>query len=268
MGTNNDNDHWNLPYEFSSWTRLLRVTAYVLRFVAYLRNKPRRPQGVSLSTEEIIAARNYWIRSVQAELFPQELLALKNKRAVAPKSPLYKLNPSLDQANIPNSAWRAVTPIHTLTRCEIPCDVAQTSCERPLDPTHTPPNVEWWSTINAENTARAILGYTCALFSQSLQSHSIYARIRCVRERAAVPSQLMGDLPAVRVTPARPFSHTGIDYAGPLLVRVAPGRGYRTQKCYIALFVCLAIRVIHLELVTDCSTAEFLAAFDRFTARR
>lgn len=96
----------------------------------------------------------------------------------------------------------------------------------------------------------------------------IKACIACVRERALVPTQLMGDLPSVRVTPARPFTHVGVDYAGPLVVKLAPGRGSRTVKSYIALFVCLATRAIHLEHVKDCSTEEFLAAFDRFVSRR
>jgi len=43
---------------------------------------------------------------------------------------------------------------------------------------------------------------------------------------------------------------------------------YRAYKAYIAIFVCLAVRAVHLELVHDYSSAAFLAAFDRFVARR
>lgn len=39
-------------------------------------------------------------------------------------------------------------------------------------------------------------------------------------------------------------------------------------KGYIALFVCLVTKALHLELVGDLSTDGFLAAFRRFVARR
>lgn len=50
----------------------------------------------------------------------------------------------------------------------------------------------------------------------------IHKCIVCVRERAAVPVQLMGNLPKMRVTPSsRSFSHCGLDYAGPVTVRAS-----------------------------------------------
>lgn len=39
-------------------------------------------------------------------------------------------------------------------------------------------------------------------------------------------------------------------------------------KAYVALFICLATKAIHLELVSDLTTAAFLAAFRQFIARR
>ncbi|XP_029162327.1 uncharacterized protein LOC114933911 [Nylanderia fulva] len=79
----------------------------------------------------------------------------------------------------------------------------------------------------------------------------------------------MGDLPDYRVRPvARGFSHCGIDYAGPIKVRTTPGRGHKSQKAYIAIFICMTVKATHLELVGDLSTQSFLAAFDRFCARR
>ncbi|XP_076660747.1 uncharacterized protein LOC143364135 [Halictus rubicundus] len=92
--------------------------------------------------------------------------------------------------------------------------------------------------------------------------------ITCLRWRAATATQLMGDLPSHRVTPSRPFTHTGVDYAGPFRLKTAPGRGHKSIKGYVAIFICFSTRAVHLEAVTDYSTPAFLAAFRRFTGRR
>ncbi|GFU82589.1 integrase catalytic domain-containing protein [Trichonephila clavipes] len=60
--------------------------------------------------------------------------------------------------------------------------------------------------------------------------------------------QLMGDLPTHRVTPSRPFSVCGVDYAGPINILRYRGRGAKTTKGYIALFVCFVTKALHLEL--------------------
>ncbi|CAG7826059.1 unnamed protein product [Allacma fusca] len=90
----------------------------------------------------------------------------------------------------------------------------------------------------------------------------------CTRQRAETAKQLMGNLPASRVTPSRAFLHSGVDYAGPLMLRPMKGRSNKLFKCYIALFVCFSTRAIHLEAVSDMSASSFLAALHRFVSRR
>ena len=60
----------------------------------------------------------------------------------------------------------------------------------------------------------------------------------------SVPSP---DLPIERVSDDPPFSHTGVDYAGPLYIA---GRDNH-EKVYICLFTCASTRAIHLELTPD-----------------
>lgn len=90
----------------------------------------------------------------------------------------------------------------------------------------------------------------------------------CVRFDGRNPQPLMADLPGPRVQQCRAFTRVGVDYAGPLPMRELRLRKPRTYKVYIAIFVCFAVKAVHLELVTDLSTEAFMAAFDRFVARR
>ncbi|GFS77604.1 DUF5641 domain-containing protein [Trichonephila clavipes] len=80
--------------------------------------------------------------------------------------------------------------------------------------------------------------------------------------------QLMGNLPKHRVTLERPFFSCGIDYAGPVLIKCNKGQRTKSTKDYIALFVCLATKAVHIEAVRDLTTDSFIAALRRFSARR
>ena len=74
----------------------------------------------------------------------------------------------------------------------------------------------------------------------------------------------MGPLPQERVTPSLPFTHVGIDFAGPLYVK----EGSNTKKSYVCIFTCASSRMVHLELTNNLTTNEFLQAFTRMTSRR
>ena len=78
--------------------------------------------------------------------------------------------------------------------------------------------------------------------------------------RGEIEAPLLTD----RVTPLRPFSVTGIDYAGPLFIKV----GNTLKKCYSTLFTCATTRTVHLEFCLDMSTDKFLLALQRSTGIR
>ena len=70
--------------------------------------------------------------------------------------------------------------------------------------------------------------------------------------------------PAERVSRSAPFQYVGLDYFGPMKVKV----GEDTQKMWACIFTCLSTRAIHLEPVMDCSASEFFHCLKRFIARR
>jgi len=79
---------------------------------------------------------------------------------------------------------------------------------------------------------------------------------------------MMADLPEYRVTqPNRPFTNVGCDLMGPFN-STQLSRGTRHYKAWGALFICLATRAVHIELVNALSAEAFTAALHRFVARR
>lgn len=76
---------------------------------------------------------------------------------------------------------------------------------------------------------------------------------------------VMGSLSKDRVNLSRAFQHSGVDYAGPITTKAYSGRCKEYLKSYVALFVCLCTKAIHLETVSDLSSESFLAAFKGFT---
>ena len=78
----------------------------------------------------------------------------------------------------------------------------------------------------------------------------------------------MGQLPMARDTISSPFTHTTIDYAGLININSWKGRGSKTYKCCICIFVCFSTSAVHLELVSDYSSDGFIADYRRFTSRK
>ena len=78
----------------------------------------------------------------------------------------------------------------------------------------------------------------------------------------------MGQLPRARLNPGDVFRDTGVDYAGPLYIKSGPIRRPIFTKCYVAVFVSLSVKAVHLEPVTELTTSAFIATLRRFVARR
>jgi hypothetical protein len=78
----------------------------------------------------------------------------------------------------------------------------------------------------------------------------------------------MGQLPLERVTPGLVFERVGVDYAGPVYLKLGHVRKPTIVKSYICVFVALSVKAVHLELVSDLTSTAFIACLRRFIARR
>jgi hypothetical protein len=74
-----------------------------------------------------------------------------------------------------------------------------------------------------------------------------------------------GNLPRDRTEGTRPFQVVGVDYAGPFMYKK---RADKEGKAYLLLIGCSLTRAVHLEVLPDLSTEEFMYSFKRFIARR
>ena len=77
------------------------------------------------------------------------------------------------------------------------------------------------------------------------------------------------DLLKFRVSEDLPFTHTGLDIAGPLFIHDEQlTESNELQKVYICLFTCASTRGIHLESTNSLDFTSFLLALCRFSAWR
>ena len=74
---------------------------------------------------------------------------------------------------------------------------------------------------------------------------------------------VMPPLPAERVSESPPFTYTEVDYFGPLFIK----RNKIREKILVCLYTCLVTRAVHLEMMHDMSTQQFLLGLRRFVAR-
>ena len=73
-------------------------------------------------------------------------------------------------------------------------------------------------------------------------------------------------LPRFRVAEEPPFTHTAVDFAGPLFLKV--NKICEESKVWICLYTCCVVRAVHLDIVPNLSTEAFLRSVKRFAARR
>ncbi|GFX99452.1 uncharacterized protein TNCV_1080961 [Trichonephila clavipes] len=78
----------------------------------------------------------------------------------------------------------------------------------------------------------------------------------------------MGNLFENRFSAGRAFLNVGIDFGGTFILKLNVPRSKVKLKSYLALFICMATKTVHLEVVSDLSADAFWAALQRFIFRR
>lgn len=256
---------------FSSYKRLLRSTAYILRFIANVRCKARTQPvpttgplpSSSLSVDQLNAAEIVLVQLAQADAFHEEIRDLQADKVVGKRLSTRLLTPFLD----PEGTIRVGGRLRLSDQPFIAKHPALLPSNHPL------------SRLIAKSYHLSLIHgggrLTLAAMRQKfwpIQGRRLVRSIlrscyRCARANPVPTSQQIGQLPLHRITPSRPFAITGMDFAGPVYLKPTHKRA-AAMKAYICIFVCFCTKAVHIELVGDLSTQAFLSALRRFIARR
>ncbi|XP_011705795.1 PREDICTED: uncharacterized protein LOC105460994 [Wasmannia auropunctata] len=254
----------DLLLRFSELRRLLRVTAWCRRWLRKQRNSATCAVSDALAPGELDEAERAWIVAVQTAWFTPELRAIERGELPSKHSRLSRLNPFLDSHGLLRVGGRlkhAVLSPDEKHPIILPRESRLTTLV--VDACHR---------RTLHGGVQLTLGTLRQRFwvpgGRMAVRQLIHRCLPCVRWRAASPRPRMGDLPPPRVKVSRAFTHTGVDYAGPVWLRTSKGRGQKAYKGFLAIFVCLSTRAVHIEVASDYSTEAFLAAFRRFVSRR
>ena len=254
------------PSSHGSLDTLLRILAYVLRFIdALMKRKGVDCNGLELTASEMSRSETLWIQAVQQCSFEREIQFLLKPTGACPQlvdqfslfvdnDQLLKCRGRINNSQFPISSKNPILlpsrhPFVTLL----------------IRKTH---ELSKHSGVN--QTLTTLRERFWVLRGRQVTRNIIRSCVICRRmEGPSYASTSPPDLPTERVSEDPPFSHTGVDFAGPLYVSDSRRQSDDQQeKVYICLFTCAATRAVHLELTRDIGVETFLLALRRFAGRR
>jgi len=252
----------NLFKAYSSWRRLVSAVAWISRFIRYLKAKKKVRDPKFLTVPELKEAEMIILRQVQAECFGREITTLERQNEVLRSSKIKSLCPFLENGMllVGGRLENAAIPIQQKHPIVLPADHHVTRLifqDRHCELLHCGPQV-----LLAE-VRRRFWPLKGRLMARSVTQKCV----RCVKATPRFPQPLMAPLPKARVQCSRPFTVTGVDFAGPLMIRSGLRR-VSGSKVWISIFICFSTRAVHLEIVEDLTSNAFVAALRRFMSRR
>ncbi|XP_055615122.1 uncharacterized protein LOC129761428 [Toxorhynchites rutilus septentrionalis] len=250
---------------FSKFERLIRALAYVYLFGDRSR---RRKDSKELTREYLQLAEARIYQAVQEESYPDEVVTLKKKQTpdrnprIDKTSILYQLSPFLDGLGVIRMESRMNNAL---------CVPYETRYPMILPRYHrvTCLMIDYYHRRYGHGSNESVLNeirqkYHVSRHREALRQISkncVWCRV--YKSRPKTPK--MYPLPSARLSPhVRAFTFVGLDYCGPFLIKV----NRSSVKRWIALFCCLTVRGVHLEVVHTLTTESCKLAIRRFISCR
>ena len=256
-----------LEAQFSSYKKLIRITAWIRCFTRNLQSKLEKTVTQNcdefLSLEELKTAEVFLIQSSQQRSFATEIKIIKAGIPLQVSNSLLTLHSVLIGllrvgGHLANAQLSAAFQKHpmilhgkvVLTRLIV------TSKHQEL--LHAGPTL-MMANLNSKYHVIGAKRLACTIYKQCVVYRKAAAR---------TGRQSMGQLPSSRVTPGSVFNNVGIEYAGPVITKRGHTQRLILQKTYICVFVCMAVKAVQLEAVSDLTSEAFISALKRFISRR
>ena len=245
---------------YSSYMRLLRVTAWVFRVVT----RSHLFSSTSLPVAELSKAKIWLFKLAQAKMFPNEVETLQKEKPLPLSHSLQSLNPFLDAdgllrvgGRLPQSQkdYHSRHPLILHGKHHLTSLLIQSEHKRLC---HAGPKL----TLGSLQDLYHIVGARRAVRKCTHQC------VTCQHASPKITTQLMGQVPAARLLPSFANERVSVNYAGPLTLKIGTTRRPTYSKAYVAIFVCLATESCHIELVSNLTAEAFLAAFRHFVSRK
>ncbi len=253
--------------KFETYDKLLKVNAWILRFISNLKLKRANKNtqlSPTLSAMELLLSEQHLLARSQDRHFTEERQQLSRGKPLKNSSRLLALNPFLGEAGLLVVGGRLSNSQLALSQKHPPIlaskDVLTQLMFRSLHVSlcHCGPSL----LLSHAGSIAHVLG------ARPLARKVCRSCVVCRKVAAKLETQQMGQLPRARVIPSPAFDKTGIDFAGPFLMKKGHTRRPVIVKTYLCVFVCFCTRAVHLEVVSDLTTEAFLACLKRFVSRR
>ncbi|XP_055855988.1 uncharacterized protein LOC129919162 [Episyrphus balteatus] len=259
------NYYLDLIERMSSYTKLIRIFAYGKRYLN-LRVWAIPFPNEYLTAYELENSLKIIVYITQKKYFSEEIEAIIKNKSL--KGSIKALSPFIEVDDF--SGIRLLRVGGRLKHANIP-EESKHPLLLPKDCSFTKTLVRHLHLSNYHAGPKALVALTRQTFwivnAREVARWVVRKCPHCARYRPKLFEQVMGDLPAARLTQSRPFLCCGVDFCGPIYTYYKI-RGKVPYKTYVAVFVCFSSKAVHLEAVSDLSADAFIAALKRMIGRR
>lgn len=241
--TNSEVKKFKFFDDISSFGKITRIMAYILRFCKNLKRGQNIRKKGKLEVTELQEAEKFILKEIQQESFNNEKQL--NLRIIKGKDKLLRIESRVAyRKDLETFRFPILLPSkHQLVKKLI--------MQRHIELDHAGTQIlmsnlreQYWI-IKSRKTVRQM----------------VRSCVKCKRYSVRPLDTVSVPLPEDRVREAAIFEVCGVDLCGPLYLK-------KDRKCWIVLFTCAIYRAVHLELVSSLSTESFILAVRRFIARR
>ncbi|XP_058793748.1 uncharacterized protein LOC131673775 [Phymastichus coffea] len=255
-------NHFSPLIDFNRFSTFLRLTLTLAKALEILDIWMKRNINLfETRTERFERAKTLVLIQSQVISFQAEIASLKYSGTVRKNSKITNLSPYVDENGLLRSDSRIQNKINQEFRKDpIILDGDERLSRLIIQHYHEEFfHMHHEAVINEIRQLYFIIGLRRVF-------RSIVAHCPTCRQLRAKPYQpRMCALPDARLAyRMRPFSHCGLDYFGPIWVKI----GRRKEKRWGAIFTCMTVRAIHIELVDNLSADSAIMALRRFSALR